>query len=64
MHACTRTHAHTLQNNPGFYYRDLIAIHTIAVINAGFCDYHMRHCAPSQELLDVCEEVRECVRER
>lgn len=39
-------------------YRDLLSIQTLATINAGFCDYHLDHCPPSQQLLDVCSEVR------
>jgi hypothetical protein len=40
------------------YYKDLIAIQTIALVNAGLCDYHVRHCPPSKQLKQVCEEVR------
>jgi hypothetical protein len=40
------------------YYRDLLSIETVATLNAGFCDYHLRHCSPSQQLYDVCKEVR------
>jgi hypothetical protein len=39
------------------YYRDLIAIQAIALVNAGMCDYHVRVCPPSQQLKEVCEEV-------
>ncbi|KAG1673278.1 hypothetical protein FOA52_002558 [Chlamydomonas sp. UWO 241] len=37
------------------YYRDVVAIETIATINAGFCDYHVRHCPPSRQLVDECK---------
>jgi hypothetical protein len=39
------------------YYRDLISVETVAMLNAAFCDYHLRHCPPSQQMLDVCSEV-------
>ncbi|GFR43751.1 hypothetical protein Agub_g4863 [Astrephomene gubernaculifera] len=39
------------------YYRDLLAIETLATLNAGFCDYHLSHCPPSEQLVSVCKEV-------
>ena len=39
------------------YYRDLLVIETAATMNAGFCDYWVRHCPPSQQLLDECRKV-------
>lgn len=39
------------------WYRDLLAIETVASLNAGFCDYHTSHCPPSQQLVSVCREV-------
>jgi len=38
----------------GEYYRDLLSLETITTLNAAFCDFHLRHCPPSQQLLDVC----------
>ncbi|GFH05540.1 ShKT domain-containing protein, partial [Haematococcus lacustris] len=48
----------TLTNraNPTQYYRDLLSIDTAATLNAAFCDYHLEHCSPSQQLYDVCSE--------
>lgn len=40
------------------YYKDLLAVETIATLNAAFCDYHVKHCPPSQQLLDECQTVR------
>ncbi|KAG1673277.1 hypothetical protein FOA52_002557 [Chlamydomonas sp. UWO 241] len=37
------------------YYKDLLAVETIATLNAGFCDYHVLHCPPSQQLYDECK---------
>lgn len=39
------------------YYRDLLSIETVATLNAAFCDHHLTHCPPSQQLLDVCSKV-------
>ncbi|MEW5312642.1 MAG: hypothetical protein WDW38_004261 [Sanguina aurantia] len=38
------------------YYKDLICIETVATLNAGFCDYHLSHCPPSEQLVSVCRE--------
>ena len=40
------------------YYHDLLSIETVATLNAAFCDYHLKHCPPSQQLHDVCKTVR------
>ncbi len=40
------------------YYRDLLSLETVTTLNAAFCDFHLRHCPPSQQLLDVCTMVR------
>lgn len=45
------------QDDQVSYYRDLLSIETVSQLNAGFCDYHLRHCPPSQQMLDVCTEV-------
>lgn len=37
------------------YYRDLLSIETVANLNCGLCDFHLRHCPPSQQLYDVCK---------
>ncbi|KAG2439207.1 hypothetical protein HXX76_004570 [Chlamydomonas incerta] len=39
------------------YYKDLLAIETISTLNAAFCDYHISHCPPSEQLVSVCKEV-------
>ncbi|GIL46677.1 hypothetical protein Vafri_3606 [Volvox africanus] len=39
------------------FYRDLLAIETLATLNAAFCDYHISHCPPSEQLVTVCKEV-------
>ncbi|KAG2499026.1 hypothetical protein HYH03_003211 [Edaphochlamys debaryana] len=39
------------------FYKDLIAIETVATLNAAFCDYHISHCPPNQQIVDVCKEV-------
>ncbi|KAG2453606.1 hypothetical protein HYH02_001824 [Chlamydomonas schloesseri] len=39
------------------YYKDLLAIETLATLNAAFCDYHISHCPPSEQLVSVCKEV-------
>ncbi len=39
-------------------YRDLISIETVAMLNAAFCDYHIKHCPASEQLVTVCREVR------
>lgn len=36
--------------------RDLVAIEPIVVLNAGFCERHMRHCPPSQQLQTACAQ--------
>ncbi|EFJ40854.1 hypothetical protein VOLCADRAFT_121680 [Volvox carteri f. nagariensis] len=38
------------------FYRDLLAIETLATLNAAFCDYHISHCPPSEQLVTVCKE--------
>jgi hypothetical protein len=38
-------------------FRDLISVQTMALINAAICDYHLRHCPPSEQLSDVCGKV-------
>jgi hypothetical protein len=38
-------------------YTNLLATLAVATINAGLCDYHIRHCPPSEELTRVCDEV-------
>jgi hypothetical protein len=54
---------HTFNTFPNFhtfhtYSQDVVAIETVATINAGFCDYHVRHCPPSRQLVDECKTVR------
>ena len=49
-----------LQDQPGLYYRDLLSIETVATLNAGFCDYHVRHCPPSEQLYSECKKVGLC----
>lgn len=39
------------------YYKDLLAIETVSTLNAAFCNFHLKHCPPSQELLSVCSQV-------
>eukprot|EP00198_Chlamydomonas_reinhardtii_P007590 XP_001696927.1 predicted protein [Chlamydomonas reinhardtii] len=39
------------------YYKELLAIETLATLNAAFCDYHISHCPPSEQLVSVCKEV-------
>ena len=36
----------------------MLSIETVATLNAAFCDYSMVRCPPSQQLVDVCMEVR------
>ena len=48
---------HIQSGSPRAHYRDLLAIETVATLNAGFCDYHIKHCPPSQQLLDLCKTV-------
>jgi hypothetical protein len=38
--------------------RDLVAIEPLVVLNAGFCERHMRHCPRSPQLLSECAKVR------
>ncbi|KAL6753820.1 peptidyl serine alpha-galactosyltransferase [Haematococcus lacustris] len=40
----------------GVYFQQLLALETVATLNAAFCDYHLSHCPPSQQLYDVCSE--------
>ncbi|GBF96079.1 peptidyl serine alpha-galactosyltransferase [Raphidocelis subcapitata] len=35
-------------------YRDLLAVHTMALINAAVCDYHRRNCPAGEQLEEVC----------
>jgi len=51
-------HPSTLKNQDNIValYRDLLSIETVAMLNAGFCDYHLRHCPPHTQLLAVCTE--------
>ena len=37
--------------------RDLVAIEPLVVLNAGFCERHMRHCPPSEQLRTACAQV-------
>eukprot|EP00195_Chlamydomonas_chlamydogama_P017790 CAMPEP_0202892052 /NCGR_PEP_ID=MMETSP1392-20130828/1901_1 /ASSEMBLY_ACC=CAM_ASM_000868 /TAXON_ID=225041 /ORGANISM="Chlamydomonas chlamydogama, Strain SAG 11-48b" /LENGTH=613 /DNA_ID=CAMNT_0049575927 /DNA_START=352 /DNA_END=2193 /DNA_ORIENTATION=- len=53
----------TNQNKVTQYYRDLLSIETVAAMNAGLCDYHLRHCPPSQQLYDVCKEAFDLYKE-
>lgn len=46
----------TTKDTVGLYYRDLLAIETVATLNAGFCDFHVRHCPPSEQLLTECKK--------
>ncbi len=39
------------------YLRDLLAIEPIVVLNAGFCERHMRHCPRGEQLLTECAKV-------
>lgn len=47
------------QDNFLQYYRDLLAIETVATINAALCDFHVRHCPPHKQILDECTIVRQ-----
>lgn len=40
-----------------FYYRDLLSSQTASTLNAAFCDYHLKHCPPSDQLKSVCDKV-------
>lgn len=53
MHACGRQGEDRL--------RDLVAIEPVVVLNAGFCERHMRHCPASQQLQTVCAQARRCM---
>ncbi len=53
-----RVHTQGKHGASSQYYRDLLAVETVATLNAAFCDYHLRHCPPSQQLLDTCTGVR------
>ncbi len=48
-----------LKNQEHFteYYRDVLAIETAATINAALCDFHIRNCPPSEQLLKECKMV-------
>jgi hypothetical protein len=39
------------------FLRDLIAIEPVVVLNAAFCERHMKHCPKSQQLLQECAKV-------
>lgn len=41
-----------LSNN---YYGALLAIETVATLNAAFCDYHLDHCPPTPQLYTECK---------
>ena len=45
---------HPPQLSKGDRYRDLISIQVVHTINAALCEYHLRHCPPSEQLLAVC----------
>jgi len=49
---------HSQKRGSSSYYRDLLSIETVATLNAAFCDYHLKHCPPSQQLYDMCKRVR------
>ena len=38
-------------------YKDLLAIETVATLNAGFCYFHLKRCPAHPQLLTVCREV-------
>lgn len=37
-------------------YTDLISIEVVHTLNAALCEYHLTHCAPSDELAAACRE--------
>ena len=39
------------------FYSKVIIVETVATMNAAFCDFHLRNCPPSQQLLDECQKV-------
>ncbi|CAL8472223.1 g11765 [Coccomyxa elongata] len=41
------------------FLRDLIAIEPVVVLNAAFCERHMKHCPKSQQLTEECAKVRQ-----
>eukprot|EP00955_Chlamydomonas_euryale_P017414 186094-Chlamydomonas_euryale.AAC.3 len=47
----------------GEYYRDVLSLETVATMNAGFCDFHVRNCPPSQQLLDECTKALQLYQE-
>lgn len=49
---CLRTQAGLLER-----YKDLLAIETVATLNAGFCYFHLKRCPAHPQLLNVCREV-------
>ena len=40
------------------HYKDLVALETVATLNAGFCLFHLKRCPAHPQLLYVCREVR------
>ena len=42
------------------FLRDLIAIEPVVVLNAAFCERHMKHCPKSQQLTEECAKVPFC----
>lgn len=45
-----------LQSTPFYkYYINLVAIETVAILNAALCDFHVKHCPPSEQLTEVCD---------
>jgi hypothetical protein len=52
-----------VQSTPREYYRDVLSFETVATMNAGFCDLHVRRCPPSKQLLEVCTKVWRRARE-
>jgi len=39
------------------FLRDLIAIEPVVVLNAAFCERHMKHCPKSEQLEQECAKV-------
>lgn len=39
-------------------YRDLIAISVVHTLNAALCEYHLKHCPPSDQLRRECDKAR------
>jgi hypothetical protein len=39
-------------------YRDLVAIQTMAIVNAGLCEYHTKNCPETKQLRTACDKVR------